>query len=183
MATVPLLLLNIVNGENYAERQEKEAGQRLEEAATAIREDMEDSCARHQTAVRALSRSITSQGRFDLDALNGWLQQTRQVYPGFQSHHDRQRGRLPDRSGSRNRCRPGNSAQQQPGDAVPDSATMRDREYFKRTVAIAAVRDLGRIYKPGGAAADGGRHCADFHARGELFGVIVGTLDLSPSSN
>ena len=34
VATVPLLLLNIVNGENYAERQEKEAGQRLQEAAT-----------------------------------------------------------------------------------------------------------------------------------------------------
>ena len=27
VATVPLLLLNIVNGENYAERQEQEAGQ------------------------------------------------------------------------------------------------------------------------------------------------------------
>ena len=37
VATLPLLLLNIVNGENYAERRESEGGQRLEEAARAIR--------------------------------------------------------------------------------------------------------------------------------------------------
>jgi CheY-like chemotaxis protein len=91
VATVPLLLLNIVNGENYAERQENEAGQRLQEAATAIRQDLEDYVKRHELAVRDLSRSITRQNRFDLDALNGWLHQTRQVYGGFQSITNREK--------------------------------------------------------------------------------------------
>src|ERR1700733_8475128 len=62
VATVPLLLLNIVNGETYAERREKEAGQRMREAATAIRQDMEGYVTRYQLAVRDLSRSITREG-------------------------------------------------------------------------------------------------------------------------
>src|SRR5581483_7682534 len=85
VAIVPLLLFNLVNGENFAERQEREAGQHIEEATDAIRRDVDDYVQRHQFAVRDLSRSITRQGRFDLDALNGWLHQTRQVYSGFES--------------------------------------------------------------------------------------------------
>ena len=49
-----------------------------------------------------------------------------------------------------------------PGDAVPDSATMRDREYFQRVQGVAAGGDLERIYQPRGPAADRGCRGADF---------------------
>ena len=42
VATVPLLLLNIVNGQAYAKRQQMDASQRLDEAASAIRQHMEE---------------------------------------------------------------------------------------------------------------------------------------------
>jgi two-component system, sensor histidine kinase len=180
VATVPLLLLNIVNGENYAERQENEAGQRLQEAATAIRQDLEDYVMRHELAVRDLSRSITRQNRFDLDALNGWLQQTRQVYGGFQSITIGNADGFPIAVDPQEVPGLGKVLSNKPGDVVPDSATMRDREYFRRVRAtrqsvISEIFVNRVVRQPTVAVA-----APIFTADGELFGVIAGTLDLSP---
>ncbi len=171
VATVPLLLLNILNGENYAERRESESGQRLQEAARAIREDLEDYLTRHQLAVRELSRSITRQGRFDLDSLNGWLRQTSQVYSDFQSLAIGTADGFPIAV---------DPLSNRPGDVVPDSATMRDREYFQRTKALrqSVISDVfvdRGVPQPTVAVT-----APIFRADGELFGVIAGTLDLSP---
>jgi two-component system, sensor histidine kinase len=180
VATVPLLLLNIVNGENYAERQEKEAGQRLEEAATAIRQDMEDYVNRHELAVRGLSRSITRQGRFDLDALNAWLRETRQVYSAFQSITIGDANGFPIAVDPQEVPGLGTVLSNKPGDVVPDSATMRDREYFQRVKATrqAVISNvfISRVVRQPtvGVAAP------IFKPDGELFGVIAATLDLSP---
>ena len=70
VTTVPMMLLNIVNGQMYANHQETEAGQRLQEAATAIREDLEQYVTRHQQAILSLSEAITNEGRLDPETLN-----------------------------------------------------------------------------------------------------------------
>jgi signal transduction histidine kinase/CheY-like chemotaxis protein len=179
VATVPLLLLNIVNGENYAERRESEAGQRLQEAARAIREDLEDHTRLHQLAVQELSRSITRQGRFDLDALNGWLHQTRQVYSGFQSITIGNADGFPIAVDPQEVPGLGKVLSNKPGDVVPDSATMRDREYFKRTKALRrqVISDafVSRVDRQPAVAVT----APIFTPDGALFGVIAGTLDLS----
>ena len=85
VATVPMMLLNIVNGQMYANHQETEAGQRLHEAATAIREDLQEYVTRHQQAIISLSQAITNEGRLDPETLNRRLEQSHSVYPGFQT--------------------------------------------------------------------------------------------------
>jgi signal transduction histidine kinase/CheY-like chemotaxis protein len=179
VATVPLLLLNIVNGENYAERQEQEAGQRMQEAVTAIREDLEDHTRLHQLAMRELARSITRQGRFDLDALHGWLQQTRQVYTGFRSITIANADGFPIAVDPEQIPGLGKVLSNKPGDAVPDSATMRDREYFQRTKALgqSVISDVfvSRVDRQPTVAVT----APIFTPRGELFGVVAGMLDLS----
>jgi signal transduction histidine kinase/CheY-like chemotaxis protein len=180
VATVPLLLLNIVNGENYAERREREAGQRLHEAATAIRGELEGYLRRHEMAVRALSRSITRQGHFDLDALNGWLQQTRQVYDGVQSITIGDANGFPIAVDPQEVPGFGKVLSNKPGDVVPDSATMRDREYFRRIQASrrAVISNvfISRVFRQPTVAVA----APIFTRDGKLFGVIAATLDISP---
>ena len=179
VATVPLLLLNIVNGENYAERRESEAGQRLQEAARSIREDLDDHTRLHQLAVQALSRSITRQGRFDLDALNGWLRQTRKLYPGFQSITIGNADGFPIAVDPQEVPGLGRVLSNKPGDVVPDSATMRDREYFQRTITQrrSVISDVfvSRVVRQPTVAVT----APIFMPDGALFGVIAGMLDLS----
>jgi len=179
VATVPLLLLNIVNGENYAERRESEAGQRLQEAARSIREDLEDHVKLHQLAARELSRSITKFGRFDVDSLNEWLRQTRQIYSGFQSITIGNADGFPIAVDPQEVPGLGRVLSNKPGDAVDDSATMRDREYFQRTKALcqSVISDVfvSRVFQQPTVAVT----APIFTPGGELFGVIAGMLDLS----
>jgi signal transduction histidine kinase/predicted membrane protein len=179
VATVPLLLLNIVNGENYAERQEKEAGQRLQEAAGSIRQDLEGYVGRYELAVRGLSRSITRQGRFDQDALNGWLQQTREVYPHLQSITIGNDDGFPIAVDPQKVPGLGTVLSNKPGDVVPDSATMRDREYFRqvkqtRQTVITNVFISRVDRQPTVAIA-----APLFSPDGAWFGVIAATMDLT----
>jgi two-component system, sensor histidine kinase len=179
VATVPMLVLNIANGENYAERRESESGQRLQEAARAIREDLESYVTEHQLAVRELSRSITTQGRFDLDALNEWLRQTHRVYSGFQSITIGNADGFPIASEPQEVPGLGRVISNKPGDVVPDSATMRDREYFKRIKVLrqSVISDVfvSRVSRQPTVAVA----APIFNSGGELFGLIAATLDLS----
>jgi signal transduction histidine kinase len=179
VATVPLLLLNIVNGENYAERRESEAGQRLQEAARAIREDLEDHVKLHQLAARQLSRSITRLGRFDLETLNEWLRQTQQIYSGFQSITIGNADGFPIAVQPQEVAGLGRVLSNKPGDVVDDSATMRDREYFQRTKALrqSVISEVfvSRVFRQPAVAVT----APIFTPDGALFGVIAGTLDLS----
>jgi two-component system, sensor histidine kinase len=180
VATVPLLLLNIVNGENYAERQENEAGQRLKEAALAIRQDLEGYVIRYQLAVRDLSRSITRGGRFDVPALNGWLGQTREVYGHFQSITIGNADGFPIAVDPQQVPGLGTVLSNKPGDKVPDSATMRDREYFKQVIqthqTIITNVFISRVDRRPTVAVAG----PIFRPNGELFGVIAAAMDLAP---
>ena len=85
VAAVPLLLLNIVNGQVYAARQQTEAGHRLEEAATAIQQSLEEYVTRHQLALQLLAQAISNENRLDTESLNRWLEQSHVIYPGFQT--------------------------------------------------------------------------------------------------
>ncbi|MGP0076454.1 MAG: response regulator [Bryobacteraceae bacterium] len=180
VATVPLLLLNIVNGETYAERREKEAGERLQEAARAIRQDLEGYVSRYQLAVRDLSRSITREGRFDLESLNGWVRQTRDVYGHFQSITIGTADGFPIVVDPQGVPGLGKVLSNKPGDVVPDSATMRDREYFQRVKSLRRTV-ISNVFisrvdqQPTIAVA-----APIFKPNGELFGVIAATMDLAP---
>jgi two-component system, sensor histidine kinase len=179
VATVPLLLLNIVNGEMYAERQEKDAGQRLLEAATAIQQNLEDHVQRHQLALVALARSITSVGQFDADALAGWLAEGHQSYPGFQTLTIANAQGFPIAVDPPQFPNGGAVLSNKPGDTVPDSATVRDRDYFRQTVATrkpvisdvfvgrVALQPIVTITAP------------LMQRNGQMFGIVSGSLRLA----
>ncbi|HYL34518.1 MAG TPA: ATP-binding protein [Bryobacteraceae bacterium] len=178
VATVPLLVLNIVNGEVYAKRQQTEATQRLQEAAAAIRQNLEEYVTRHQLALLLLSHSITGTGRFDTKTLNRWMEESHAIYPGFLSLT------LADDQGvpigvSPSRSADGHDILSPRQSSYPASATMRDREYFVRTMATresvisevfwgrAALQPTVSVTAP------------VFTAGGQLFGILSGSLRLS----
>ncbi len=178
VATVPMLLLNIVNGQAYAIRQQTDASQRLSEAASAIRQQTEEFVSRHQAALLMLSRGIGNEDRFDADALQRWLEQNHAIYPGFQTLA------VSDTTGLPVAVSPRSMADGRPvlsprGVIPPEAATMRDREYYKRTVATqrSVVSDvyLGRVSLQPTVAVT----APVFTRNGNMFGVLVGSLRLS----
>jgi two-component system, sensor histidine kinase len=157
VATVPLLVLNIVNGEMYAERQESDAGQRLEEAATAIRQEVDAYLHNHQLALLSLAQSMSR-----------WLEQEHVLYPGFQTLT------VADRNGDPISRNTQNGTQPRP------LISMHDRDYFKRTIASrqSYISDvyIGRISLQPVVTIT----APVFTSSGELFGVLAGSLRLSP---
>jgi len=178
VATVPLLLLSIVNGQEYAKRQQMDAAQRLQEAATSIRQDMRDYASSHQLALVMLARSIVNAGHFDYASLDRWLEQSHAIYPGFQILA------LSDGNGVPIAISPRRSADGKPvlspaGTLLQESATMRDRDFYKRTLATGqpAISDMyfGRVsHQPTVAVT-----APVFSADGKMFGVLLGSLRLS----
>ena len=178
VTTVPMMLLNIVNGQMYANHQETEAGQRLQEAATAIREDLEQYVTRHQQAIMSLSEAITNEGRFDPDTLNTRLEQSHSIYPGFQTLVVANAEGLPIS------LHPllgadGKSLLSKPNGPYRESATLRDREYFLKTIETrrSQVSDvyLGRASLQPVVAIT----APLFTKTGELFGILAGSLKLA----
>src|SRR5579872_2130819 len=178
VATVPLLLLNIVNGQVYAKRQQTDASQRLDEAASAIRQHMEEFVSSHQLALLMLSRSIANEGHFDAETLDRWLEQNHAIYPGFQTLAVSDNQGVPIAISPR-RMPDGNPVLSPPGARMGDSGTMRDREYYKRTISTrySVISDvyLGRAAQQPTVAIT----APLFTRNGDLFGVLVGSLRLS----
>ncbi len=178
VATVPLLLLNLVNGQMYAERQQTEAGQRLEEAARAMREDLEEYVTRHRLALLSLSHAITNAGRFDAASLNHWLQQSHSIYPGFQTLT------VADKEGIPIAISPQFAPDgglvlsgKQPNMDV--SATLRDREYFRLTMA-SREPSISEVYVGRASHQPIVSITAPLFApNGDMLGVLVGSLRLS----
>ena len=178
VTTVPMMLLNIVNGQMYANHQETEAGQRLQEAATAIREDLEQFVTRHQQAILSLSEAITNEGRFDPDTLNTRLEQSHSIYPGFQtlvvSNDEGVPISLHPLLGA-----DGKSLLAKSDSPYPESATLRDREYFLKTIETrrSQVSDVyvGRASLQPVVAIT----APLFTKSGELFGILAGSLKLA----
>ncbi len=178
VATVPMMLLNIVNGQMYANHQETEAGQRLHEAATAIREDLQEYVTRHQQAILSLSQALTNEGRFDSDTLTSRLEQSHAFYPGFQTLIVANAEGIPVSVHPRRRA-DGRTVLSKPGTPYDDTATLRDREYFRETmqsrrscvsdvfVGRASLQPVVSITAP------------LFTKTGALFGILAGSLKLS----
>jgi signal transduction histidine kinase/ActR/RegA family two-component response regulator len=179
VATVPLLVLNIVNGEMYAERQETDAGQRLQEAARAIREDVDDYLKQHQLALLSLSRAITNEGRFDVDTLNRRLEENHALYPGFQTLTISNGDGIPI-SAEPHRLPDGRQAiNLKPQEVTDDRATMRDRDYFKKTVATRQCY-ISDVYVGRASGQPVVAITAPlFTQSGDLFGVLAGSVKLS----
>ena len=178
VATVPMMLLNIVNGQMYANHQETEAGQRLREAALAIQEDIEEYVTRHQQAIISLSQAITNEGHFDADMISRRLEQDHAVYPGFQTLIVANNHGVP--ISVHPRWAPdGHPVLSKPAKSFEDSATLRDREYFRETmetrtshvsdvfVGRASLQPVVAITAP------------LFTKSGDLFGILSGSLRLS----
>jgi len=179
VATVPLLLLNIVNGQMYAGHQQNEAGQRLQEAATAIRQNLEDYVARHQLALLSLSQAIRNEDRFDSATLNLRLEQSHAIYPGFQTLTVADQRGIPIGVHPRRMADGTEVLSRKPGAPMEASATMTDREYFRQTILTresfisdvivgrVALQPIVSITAP------------LFTKTGELYGLVVGSLKLS----
>ena len=178
VATVPLLLLTILNGQAYAARQQTEASRHLEEASTSIRHHLEEYLSAHQSALLMLSRGISNQGRFDPDTLNRWLEQNHGIYPGFQTLTVTDGQGVPI-AVSPHRMPDGNPVLSPRGILLPDSATLRDREYYRKTVATghSVISDVyvGRVAQQPTVAIT----APLVTTSGDLFGVLVGSLRLS----
>jgi signal transduction histidine kinase/CheY-like chemotaxis protein len=177
-ATVPMMLLNIVNGQMYANHQEQEAGQRLQEAATAIREDLQEYVLRHQQAIISLSQAVANEGRFDPDTINRRLEQAHSVYPGFQMLIVANAEGVPI-SAHPLRKSDGSLFLSRPGAPIDESATMRDRQYFRDTMATRSshISDVfvGRASQQPVVTIT----APLFTKPGELFGILTGSLKLA----
>jgi signal transduction histidine kinase/ActR/RegA family two-component response regulator len=178
VATVPLLVLTILNGQAYAGRQQTDALHHLEDAATSISHHLEEYVAAHQAALLMLSRSISNQGRFDPGTLDLWLAQHHAIYPGFQTLSATDGNGVPI-AVSPHRMPDGNPVLSPKGILVPEAGTLRDREYYIKTVAThrSVISDvyMGRVaHQPTIAIT-----APLVSVSGEMLGVLVGSLRLS----
>jgi signal transduction histidine kinase/DNA-binding NarL/FixJ family response regulator len=125
VATIPLAVLTVVTGRLYVERQSWDARQRIQEAALAVKQDIDSVVARHQSGIAALSAMLTTKEVRDRASLDGHLAQVHTVYPDFQSVSVI--------------MRPGTVLGTSP--PVADDRTIfglgriQDREYYRRTVS------------------------------------------------
>ena len=81
---LPLLLVTVVSGRLYVDRQYNDARDYSAEAAFAIRENIDAVVVRHLSAVQALAGSLAAGRRSPARMLNHWLAGVAQVYPDFQ---------------------------------------------------------------------------------------------------
>jgi signal transduction histidine kinase/ActR/RegA family two-component response regulator len=162
----------------FAERQQTDSGQRLDEAAVSIRQHLEEYVTRHQLALMLLSRAITYEGHFDTDTLNRWLKQSHEIYPGFQTLT------VADAEGvpvgvSPSRMPDGGAVLSGKGSVAGDRGTMRDREYYVRTIntrqSVISEVYVGRVALQPTVSIT----APIFSRSGELVGILVGSLRLS----
>jgi signal transduction histidine kinase/ActR/RegA family two-component response regulator len=124
VATLPLLLVTVVSGRLYVDRQYNDAHDYAAEAAFAIRENIDAIVVRHLSAVRALASTLTANPA-RAGSLNRWLAHVATVYPDFTDLI------VADPAGN------------VLGAAEPAAASLqmtlggrlRDREFFRRTIS------------------------------------------------
>jgi len=163
----------------YAGHQETEASQRLQEAATSIRQNLEEYVTRHQLALLSLSKAITNEGHFDAGALNRWMAQTHTIYPGFQTLTVANKDGIP--IGVHPKYFPGGKEviTLRPGMPMDTRATMTDREYFRVTMATreSYISDviIGRVAQQPIVSIT----APLFNEEGGLWGIVAGSLKLA----
>jgi signal transduction histidine kinase/DNA-binding response OmpR family regulator len=161
-ATLPVLLLAMIDGQLTAAKQEVDGGARLHEAVTALNQHIDAYVTDHEHAVRSLAAAMTL--KTDDVSRQTLLDQYHDIYPGFITLL------VADRVGVVREIYP-------PRDL--ESPPVSDREYFidavrTRRLAVSDVI-LGRLsYVPIVTIA-----MPLFDAHGDIAGVVGGSLDLS----
>jgi signal transduction histidine kinase/ActR/RegA family two-component response regulator len=127
VAALPLLLVTIVSGRLYVDRQYNDARDYSAEAAFAIRENIDAVVVRHLSAVQALAGSLTAMHLNPGPEMAHWLAGVALVYPDFEDLMVADaRGNV---LGGRTAASPLEAAL---------NGRLRDREFFRRTVANGA---------------------------------------------
>ena len=125
IAALPLLLVTVVSGRLYVERQYNDARDYSAEAAFAIRENIDAMVVRHLSAVQALAGSLAANRTRSGPLLNRWLARVAVVYPDFEDLI------VADREGNvQGAAEPAASSLQ-----AALGGRLRDREFFRRTVS------------------------------------------------
>jgi signal transduction histidine kinase/ActR/RegA family two-component response regulator len=125
IAAFPLLLVTVVSGRLYVERQYNDARDYSAEAAFAIRENIDAVVVRHLMAVQALAGSLTVNRAGRGPLLNRWLGRVAAVYPDFEDVI------LADREGNvLGAAEPAASSLQ-----AALGGRLRDREFFRGAVS------------------------------------------------
>jgi signal transduction histidine kinase/CheY-like chemotaxis protein len=83
IATVPVLMLSVVNANFHSSKVESEAGNRLKEASQAISQSMDEYVNKHLSALLSIKRSIESDTNPSLQAVNRRLENVNAIYDGF----------------------------------------------------------------------------------------------------
>jgi signal transduction histidine kinase/CheY-like chemotaxis protein len=128
VATLPLLVVTVVSGRLYVDRQYNDARDYSAETAFAIRENIDAVVVRHLSAVQALAGSLEAVRASPGAELNHWLAGVALVYPDFQDLIVA--GRAGNVLGAA-------AAVESPVQAAL-TGRLRDREFFRRTVSTAA---------------------------------------------
>ena len=162
-ATLPVLLLAMVDGQLTAAKQEADGGLRLHEAVAALNQHVGAYVSDHEHAIQSLAAALTTQPADDARR-QAMLDQYHEIYPGFLTLL------VADRVGVVRQIFP-------PRDS--ESPPVSDREYFINAVKTRrlAVSDviLGRLsFVPIVTIA-----VPIFDKAGEVAGVAGGSLDLS----
>jgi signal transduction histidine kinase/CheY-like chemotaxis protein/HPt (histidine-containing phosphotransfer) domain-containing protein len=172
IATVPILLLSIINATFHSTQAETEAGNRLQEAAQAIRNNVDEYFSKHQMAIVSLSRSMGEKGKFDTPSLCNWLDQTRAVYSGFRTMivADDQgellaASPLTDRSGN---------------PMLQSRLSVSDRDYFKQPL-LNGKPFISGVLRGRGFSNDPliAISAPLIDGRGKIHGIVEGSLNLS----
>ena len=160
VGTLPVLVLAAVDGQLSATRQEASAGARLQEAATALREHIDEYLGNHLHAVEALTAAVGAAGSTSADRQR-LLDRYHEIYPGFITLF------VADRGGVVHEIYPRR-----------ESPSITDREYFADAVRLQrpVISDviLGRLsFVPIVTIA------VPLIDSGRVSGVVGGSLDLS----
>jgi signal transduction histidine kinase/ActR/RegA family two-component response regulator len=125
IAAFPLMLVTVVSGRLYVERQYNDARDYSAESSFAIRENIDAVVVRHLSAVQALAGSLAVNRARPGPLLNQWLAHVAAVYPDFEDVI------LADREGNvLGAAEPAASSLQ-----AALGGRLRDREFFRRTVS------------------------------------------------
>jgi two-component system, sensor histidine kinase len=83
LAVLPILFLSVIYSRNYAERQHSEATYRLQEAARAVCQSIDDHLNKNLDAVVSLASAIRHKGSYETEDLNQWLEQYHNIFNEF----------------------------------------------------------------------------------------------------
>ncbi len=124
--SLPMVALALVGGNSYLQRERAEAADRQQEAARAVRLQVEAHLTGHAQALASLAATIQESGHFERSTLHRWLARYHAAYPGFLTML------VADDAGDLLAAHP---APVDPSAERETRPNIADREYFQRAIA------------------------------------------------